>query len=172
MRVIYSALSHHVRYRFAGNKTGFVEAVKDAIANAAIPSEGIVTLVGVGPGDAELITIKAQRKMMEADVIVHDGDLPPAILEMARRDAMRIIAPARSYDLEKLLVDQTGAGKLVVRLISGAEQNIEAHDMYIMLRAQGVAADVVPGLPPFHIQNDSPFPIDESIQDSILRSAS
>lgn len=157
---------------FAGDTTGFVNAIEDAIANATIPSEGIVTLVGVGPGDAELITIKAQRKMMEADVIIYDGDTPPAILEMARRDATRVIAPPRSYDLEKLLVGQARAGKLVVRLISGAEQNIEAHDEYVMLRAQGVLADVVPGLSPLHLQNDSPFPIDEAIQDSILRSAS
>ena len=138
----------------------------------AAVAKAFVTLVGVGPGDAELITIKAQRKMMEADVIIYDGDTPPAILEMARRDATRVIAPPRSYDLEKLLVGQARAGKLVVRLISGAEQNIEAHDEYVMLRAQGVLADVVPGLSSFHLQNDSPFPIDEAIQDSILRSAS
>jgi uroporphyrin-III C-methyltransferase / precorrin-2 dehydrogenase / sirohydrochlorin ferrochelatase len=56
---------------FAGDKAGFANAIKSAISEAALPSEGIVTLVGVGPGNAELITIKAQRKMMEADVIIH-----------------------------------------------------------------------------------------------------
>lgn len=157
---------------FAGDKTGFASAIKLAISNAAIPSEGIVTLVGVGPGDAELITIKAQRKMMEADVIIYDANVPAQIMEMARRDATRIIAPLRSHELEKLLVEQTHAGKLVVRLIAGAEQNIQAQDEYVMLRVQGIAADVVQGLSPLHFQNDSPFPIDLDIQNAILRSAS
>ena len=157
---------------FAGDKSGFANAIKTAISNAAIPSEGIVTLVGVGPGDAELITIKAQRKMMEADVIVYDASVPAQIMEMARRDATRITALFRSSELEKVLVEQARAGKLVVRLIAGAEQNIQAHDEYVMLRAQGIAADVVQGLLPLHTQNDNPFPIRLDIQDSILRSAS
>lgn len=157
---------------FAGDKSGFASAIKLAIRKAATPAEGIVTLVGIGPGDAELITLKAQRKMMEADVIVFDGSVPALVMEMARRDATRIVAPMRSSELEKMLVTQARAGKLVVRLIAGAEQNIQAHDEYVMLRAQGVAADVVQGVLPLHIQNNNPFPIDEDIQNSILRNAS
>lgn len=157
---------------FAGNKSGFTNAIKSAIKNAAIPSDGIVTLVGIGPGDAELITIKAQRKMMQADVIIYDGDVPPSIMEMARRDATRIVAPMRSHELEKLLITNAAEGKLVVRLISGAEQNIQAHDEYVMLRAQGVQADIVPGVVAMRFENDSPFPTRLDIQDSILRSAS
>jgi uroporphyrin-III C-methyltransferase / precorrin-2 dehydrogenase / sirohydrochlorin ferrochelatase len=157
---------------FAGDKTGFANAIRYAISNATVPTEGIVTLVGVGPGDAELITIKAQRKMMEADVIIYDANVPAQIIEMARRDATRIVAPLRSHELEKLLVEQARAGKLVVRLIAGAEQNIQAQDEYVMLRAQGVAADVVQGLSPLHIQNKIAFPINLEIQNAILRSAS
>lgn len=157
---------------FGGDEVAFALAVNDAIHDSATQSKGHVSLVGVGPGDAELITIKAQRKMMEADVIVYDGDVPASILEMARRDSTRVISPIRSRDLEKLLVSNAAEGKLVVRLISGAEQNIQAHDEYVMLRAQGVAADVVQGLTPVSIQKDSPFPIRLDIQDSILRSAS
>ncbi len=157
---------------FAGNKAGFASAIKAAIVNAAFPSDGIVTLVGIGPGDAEMLTIKAQRKMMEADVIVFDASIPTEIMEMARRDATRLMAPLRTNDLERLLIEQTRAGKLVVRLIGGAEQNIQAHDEYVMLRAQGIDADIVQGLSPLHIQNDSPFPIRLDIQDSILRNAS
>jgi siroheme synthase len=93
-------------------------------------------------------------------------------MEMARRDATRIIAPLRSNELEKILVEQARAGNLVVRLIGGGEQNIQAHDEYVMLRAQGIAADVVQGLSPLQLQNDSPFPIDIDIQNAILRSAS
>jgi uroporphyrin-III C-methyltransferase / precorrin-2 dehydrogenase / sirohydrochlorin ferrochelatase len=157
---------------FAGNKTGFASAIKSAIKNAAMPSDGIVTLVGIGPGDAEMITIKAQRKMMQADVIIYDGDVPASIMEMARRDATRVVAPLRSHDLEKLLTSFAAGGKLVVRLISGAEQNIQAHDEYVMLRAQGVQADIVQGVVAMRFENDSPFPTRLDIQDSILRSAS
>ena len=124
------------------------------------------------PGDADLITVKAQRRMMEADLIIHDRGVPASIIEMARRDARRTVAPLRSHELEKLLISAAAEGKLVVRLISGAEQNFEAQDEYVMLRAQAIAADVVQGLSLLQIQNDSPFPINLDIQDSILRSAS
>ena len=124
---------------FAGDKSGFAAAINAALSKANIPSEGIVTLVGVGTGDAELVTIKAQRKMMEADVIIYDRNVPSQILEMARRDATRIISPTRSNELDKILIEQARAGKLVVRLIAGAEQNIQAHEEYVMLRAQGIA---------------------------------
>jgi uroporphyrin-III C-methyltransferase / precorrin-2 dehydrogenase / sirohydrochlorin ferrochelatase len=110
--------------------------------------------------------------MMEADVIIYDSSVPAPIMEMARRDATRIVAPMRANELERLLIEQARAGRLVVRLISGAEQNIQAHDEYVMLRAQGIAADVVQGLSPQPIQNNSPFPINLDIQNAILRSAS
>lgn len=157
---------------FSGNKSSFASAIKSAIKDATIPSDGIVTLVGIGPGDTEMITIKAQRKMMQADVIIYDCDVPPSILEMARRDATRVVAPLRSHDLEKLLIKNAAERKLVVRLISGAEQNIQAHDEYVMLRAQGVKADIVQGIVAMRFENDSPFPTRLDIQDSILRSAS
>ncbi len=54
------------------------------------PSVGRVSLVGAGPGDPELLTLKAQRKLQEADVIVYDGQIGSGILELARRDAVRI----------------------------------------------------------------------------------
>ena len=156
----------------AGDEVAFALAVNDAIYDTAKPASGHVSLVGIGIGDAELITLKAHRKMMEADVIIYDGDTPAAIVEMARRDATRIIAPLRSQELEKLLISTVAEGKLVTRLISGAEQNIQAQDEYVMMRAQGIAADVVHGIVATRFENDTPFPINLEIQDLIMRSAS
>ena len=156
----------------AGDEVAFALAVNDAIHDSSKPAKGHVSLVSIGPGDAELITIKAQRRMMEADLVIYDRGVPASIIEMARRDATRIVAPVRPHELERLLIGAAAEGKLVARLISGAEQNIEAQDEYVMLRAQGIAVDVVQGLWPVQNQIDSPFPINLDIQDSILRSAS
>ena len=157
---------------FAGDKAGFARKVEAILASSYQTHEGLVSLVAIGPGDAELITIKAQRKMMEADLIVYERNLPAAILEMARRDAVRIEAPQRAHDLEKLLIEKARVGLLVVRLFAGDEQNIEAHDEYIMLRAQGISADIVPGITTQKAQVATPFPINEDYQDQVLRSAS
>ena len=157
---------------FAGDEVAFALAVNDAIHDSGKPPKGHVSLVAIGPGDAELITIKAHRKMMDADLIIYDRDVPAGIIEMARRDATRIVAPVRSHELERLLVGASAEGKLVTRLISGSEQNIQAQDEFMMLRALGISADVVHGISAIRFEDDSSFPINLDIQDSILRSAS
>ena len=69
-------------------------ASKTCSATKRRRAEGRVAFVNAGPGDPELLTMRAQRKLLEADVIVHDRFVPPAILEMARRDAVRISVTA------------------------------------------------------------------------------
>ncbi|MGH6875584.1 MAG: NAD(P)-dependent oxidoreductase, partial [Aestuariivirgaceae bacterium] len=81
----------NIRDAFARGKSHFDSAVGDALS-AAQPIRGRVSLVGAGPGDPELLTLKAQRKLREADVIVYDRLIGPSILEYARRDAVRIPA--------------------------------------------------------------------------------
>ena len=58
--------------------------VENLFAAEAQAPQGRVTFIGLGSEDPELLTIKAQRKLQEADVIVHDGAVPRAILELAR----------------------------------------------------------------------------------------
>ncbi len=115
---------------------------------------GCVTLVGAGPGDPELMTLKAQRKLQEADVIVYDRLIGPGILDYARRDAERIDvgkAPGKpspsQHDINQILINQASAGKTVVRLKGG--------DPYIFgrggeeqaaLEEQGIRVDIVPGI--------------------------
>lgn len=115
---------------------------------------GRVALVGAGPGDPELLTLKAQRLLQEADIIVHDRLVSPGILDYARRDAERVLVGKRpggpshrQSEINRLLVREALAGKLVVRLKGG--------DPYIFgrggeeqaaLEANGIPVEVVPGI--------------------------
>jgi uroporphyrin-III C-methyltransferase/precorrin-2 dehydrogenase/sirohydrochlorin ferrochelatase len=87
---------------------------------------GEVTLVGAGPGDPELLTLKALRALQDADVILYDRLVPPAILDLARRDAARICVGKAAGKIgstqeviNALLIEQANQGKRVVRLKGG-----------------------------------------------------
>ncbi len=66
------------------------ERAADSLLRAMHKVEGHVWLVGAGPGAEDLLTLRAQRVMMEADVIVYDALVPQAIVDMGRRDAERL----------------------------------------------------------------------------------
>lgn len=117
-------------------------------------STGRVFLVGAGPGDPDLLTLRAARLVMNAVLIVHDGLVDPAILAMARPSARLVsVAKARSRHTMKqdainaLLVREALAGNDVVRLKGGdpfvfgrGGEEAEA------CRAAGVPVEVVPGI--------------------------
>ena len=118
------------------------------------PACGTIHLVGAGPGDPDLLTLRAARLIGAARVIVHDGLVDPAILALARPDARLIsVAKARSRhtmpqgDINALLVREALAGHDVVRLKGGdpfvfgrGGEEAEA------ARAAGVPVTVVPGI--------------------------
>ena len=121
----------------------------------AKPRAGEVWLVGAGPGDPELLTIKALKALQRADVVVHDGLVSEAILELAPASARRLsVAKRKSHphsyaqdEINRLLVAFAHEGLTVVRLKGGdpfifgrGGEELEA------CRAAGVACHVVPGV--------------------------
>jgi uroporphyrin-III C-methyltransferase/precorrin-2 dehydrogenase/sirohydrochlorin ferrochelatase len=87
---------------------------------------GDVTLVGAGPGDPELLTLKALRALQDADVILYDRLVPTAILDLARRDAEQICVGkaagrigSTQEEINALLIEHANQGRRVVRLKGG-----------------------------------------------------
>src|SRR3984957_10899405 len=109
----------------AGDTHGAESLAQQLLARtSSSPREsGEVTLVGAGPGDPELLTLKALRALQDADVILHDRLVPRAVLDMARRDARRICvgkaaggAGSTQAEINALLIEHAEQGKRVVRL--------------------------------------------------------
>lgn len=115
---------------------------------------GKVYLVGAGPGDVELATVKAVRLVTQADVVVFDALANPALLENVRPDAELVDAGKRAKahtltqdQINQLLVDRARAGKTVVRLKGGDPYVFgRGSEEAIFLHEQGVEVEVVPGL--------------------------
>lgn len=126
----------------------------DRIACARAKAKGRVTLVGAGPGDAELLTLKAVRSLQAADVILFDDLVSDSVLELARREARRILVGKRGGrpsckqdDINDMMVKLARAGKHVVRLKSGDPMIFgRAGEEIDRLDAEGIPVDVVPGI--------------------------
>ncbi len=115
---------------------------------------GSVTLVGAGPGDPELLTLKARKALDAADVVIHDTLVSPQILELARREAVLIHAGKTGFgpsmaqsEINALMVTHAQAGAQVVRLKSGDPGIYGRLDEEIAaLDAVGIDWTIVPGV--------------------------
>ena len=137
---------------------GETDAARDAatgmLMQGGARAEGHVALVGAGPGAEDLLTLRAQRLLMEADVIVHDALVPDAVIAMGRRDAARIAAGKRKgchsktqEQINDLLVELARAGRRVVRLKAGDPLVFgRAGEELAALRNAGISHEVVPGV--------------------------
>jgi uroporphyrin-III C-methyltransferase / precorrin-2 dehydrogenase / sirohydrochlorin ferrochelatase len=135
-----------------------LDAIADPTVFAGADPQGIargrVTLVGAGPGDPDLLTVKALRALQDADIVFHDELVSPEILDRARRDAAQMPVGRRAGQpgigqdaINRLLIEAAQSGQRVVRLKGGdayvfgrGGEEVEA------LRQAGVACSVVPGI--------------------------
>lgn len=129
---------------------GLIEAAKSPDNSTS----GRVTLVGAGPGDAEHLTLKAMRALQAADVILFDDLVSQEVLELARREARRMVvgkrggrASCRQEDINALMVKFARASRHVVRLKSGDPLIFgRGGEEIAELEQAGIPVEVVPGI--------------------------
>jgi uroporphyrin-III C-methyltransferase/precorrin-2 dehydrogenase/sirohydrochlorin ferrochelatase len=115
---------------------------------------GSVTLVGAGPGDPELLTLRAVRALQSADIILIDDLVAPEILDFARREAKKMLVGKTGYgpsckqdEINALMIALAKSGKRVVRLKGGDPMIFgRAGEEIAACRAAGIPIEVVPGV--------------------------
>jgi uroporphyrin-III C-methyltransferase/precorrin-2 dehydrogenase/sirohydrochlorin ferrochelatase len=164
-KVQSSGLSFAARRRFWQLFTGFAVAHPERRpaqpdfesllhqSKSAMPAEpGTITLVGAGPGDPELLTLRAMRALQSADVILIDNLVAPEIADFARREAQRLPlgntgggAAGQPDDIAAMMVTLAKAGKRVVWLKHG-DASRPGREVAVC-RTAGIEVELVPGIP-------------------------
>ncbi len=149
----FSAGHRELQARGEDGARGAIDALL-AIEMESEAGPGRVSIVGAGPGDPELLTLRARNVLHDADVVIHDRLVPAQVLELARREAEIVevgkIPGGASWaqdDINALLVRHAAAGAHVVRLKSGdpAVYGRLDEEMDALDKAD-IAFDVVPGI--------------------------
>jgi uroporphyrin-III C-methyltransferase/precorrin-2 dehydrogenase/sirohydrochlorin ferrochelatase len=145
------AVEHPNREPAGTDFDAFMAHTRDTSAAAA---NGSVTLVGAGPGDPELLTLRAVRALQSADVILIDDLVAPGVLDFARREAKKMLVGKTGYrpscrqdEINALMISFAKGGKRVVRLKGGDPLIFgRAAEEITACRAAGIPVEVVPGI--------------------------
>jgi len=124
------------------------------IAKGQAAAAGAVTLVGAGPGDPDLLTLRAVRALQAADIILVDEMVSPDIVDFARREAKKMLvggagdgSACEEDEINKLMVVLAKAGRRVVRLTRCEGPTLSRDTAAIAAcRAAGIAVEIVPGI--------------------------
>jgi len=127
--------------------------IRDMSTPTTAPA-GRVTLVGAGPGDPDLLTVKALRALQAADIILFDDLISDAVLQLSRREAKRFTvgkrggrASCKQDDIHQMMLQFARAGKHVVRLKSGDPMVFgRGGEEIAALEAAGIPVHIVPGI--------------------------
>jgi uroporphyrin-III C-methyltransferase/precorrin-2 dehydrogenase/sirohydrochlorin ferrochelatase len=142
----------------AGDRVATAAAAEAAFAAVETSRRGRISLIGCGPGDADLLTLKAQQRLQEADVLVIDRLVGEDVLDYARRDALRIHVgktpgghSAGQHEINRILVREGLKGHRVARL-KGGDPMIFGRAAEEMAAAQeaGIEVEVIPGVTAAH----------------------
>ena len=145
------AVTHPDREPAPSDFAAFLARTRD---QGAAVDHGSVTLVGAGPGDPELLTLRAVRALQGADVILIDDLVAPEILDFARREAKKMLVgktgsgpSCKQEEINSLMISLARAGKRVVRLKGGDPMIFgRAGEEIAACRAAGIAVEIVPGV--------------------------
>jgi uroporphyrin-III C-methyltransferase/precorrin-2 dehydrogenase/sirohydrochlorin ferrochelatase len=145
------AVTHPDREPAQADFDTYMAATRESSAAA---EHGSVTLVGAGPGDPELLTLRAVRALQSADVILIDDLVAPGVLDFARREAKKMLVGKTGYapsckqeEINALMISLARSGKRVVRLKGGDPMIFgRATEEIAACRAAGIAVEVVPGI--------------------------
>ncbi|MEO0535555.1 MAG: precorrin-4 C(11)-methyltransferase [Cyanobacteria bacterium P01_A01_bin.123] len=122
------------------------------VTPAQTPLAPAVYIVGAGPGDPELLTVKAQKLLMQADVVLYANSLvPPQLLTIMRPEAERVGTANMTLEaILPLMIERVRSGQSVVRLHSGDPSLYSAiHEQIQVLAAADIPFEVVPGISAF-----------------------
>lgn len=156
-RLFWEGLFANQRFEYLAQQQRLDEAeafLAQYLENQTSTEQGEVVLVGAGPGDAELLTLKALQAIQQADVVLYDALIPEQILNLIRRDADKVSVGKRAgqisisqEQINHLLINHAQQGKRVVRLKGGdpfvfgrGGEELQA------LKQAGVSFRVIPGV--------------------------